>query len=404
MAASKPTTTYYNNQYTEIQIERTKTITLQTKDEFIKTEELFTYLNNLDMINSIECIQRITIKEQQFHEVTFKDDETRVIQECKLQQKDIIIDGKSLRLIPTRTMRDLVKKPIMKVLIFEAPYELADRHILQKMRQYGELSEPMVYHHQYRGSPVYNGVRSVNFKRIVTPIPTTTFIQGNRIKFKHEGQDRSPICGFCRQKGHFRDECPGQQDRDQPQKKQDKEMSKSWAEIVEGQKEILRQKKVSDLMERQDEEGYEFQRRRGARPKRKITQTDEEDKMNKSMRQEEIEENQHSKEENMDKNEKHSEEGKNEGETIEDEQYSEKENESEQMESENEHIDSDESISDLDEKTDDQSYYSGGESDFQSGQEVKNINDNEGITESQVEDQKRWDSGIDQQWDSDWQK
>ena len=51
-------------------------------------------------------------------------------------------------------------------------------------------------------------MRSVNFMTIVNPIPTTIFVRGNRIKPKHEGQDRTPICGICKEKGHYRDECP----------------------------------------------------------------------------------------------------------------------------------------------------------------------------------------------------
>ena len=40
------------------------------------------------------------------------------------------------------------------------------------------------------------------------PIPTTLYIRGNRIKIKHNGQDRTPICGICKTKGHYRTDCP----------------------------------------------------------------------------------------------------------------------------------------------------------------------------------------------------
>ena len=33
------------------------------------------------------------------------------------------------------------------------------------------------------------------------------FVRGNRLKLKHEGQNRTPICGICKERGHYRNEC-----------------------------------------------------------------------------------------------------------------------------------------------------------------------------------------------------
>ena len=81
---------------------------------------------------------------------------------------------------------------------------------------------------------MYNGAKSINFKRIHTPIPTTLFIRGNRIKLKHEGQDREPVCRICKKKGHYRDKCPGAShppvDLDQPKEKPVSQTG--WSDIV----------------------------------------------------------------------------------------------------------------------------------------------------------------------------
>ena len=34
----------------------------------------------------------------------------------------------------------------------------------------------------------------------------------NRIKIKYENQDRTPVCGICNAKRHFRNDCPKLQD------------------------------------------------------------------------------------------------------------------------------------------------------------------------------------------------
>ena len=62
--------------------------------------------------------------------------------------------------------------------------------------------------YKHKGTEVYNGARSIKFRSILKPIPTVLFVDGNRCKIKHASQDRTPICGICRVKGHFRDECP----------------------------------------------------------------------------------------------------------------------------------------------------------------------------------------------------
>ena len=93
-------------------------------------------------------------------------------------------------------------------MIFEAPFPLKDQYILQKLSQYGDLQTNKINHHQYKDTDIFNGVRSLNFKKTNKLIPTVLFIRGNRIKLRHEHQDRAPICGVCKSKGQFRTECP----------------------------------------------------------------------------------------------------------------------------------------------------------------------------------------------------
>ena len=92
--------------------------------------------------------------------------------------------------------------------IYEAPYELQDRHIIQKLAPYGVMARYELFSHKYRGTDIYNGVRSATYTRITKPIPTVLFVRGNRIKIRYVTQDRTHICVICRTKGHFRDDCP----------------------------------------------------------------------------------------------------------------------------------------------------------------------------------------------------
>ena len=118
------------------------------------------------------------------------------------------IEGKKLSIIESRCMKDRTIKEVTKVLLFEAPIQLPDEYIYNVLSQYGDLYSNEVTHYKYRGTDIYNGVRSMTFKEITKPIPTVLFVRGNKIKTRHEDQDRSPICSICKEKGHYRDTCP----------------------------------------------------------------------------------------------------------------------------------------------------------------------------------------------------
>ena len=229
------TTTRNNVTFKEVDVDRTRTLTLKTNNrKNIPTDRIFAYLNNLDVLDKIDCIQKLTIQSDQIHEITTKTTEDRTNILNILNQQPIRIEDTTLTVTDNRTLRDVIKIPLIKVLIFEAPFELEDQHILHKLMLYGELQEYMIYNHKYKGTNVFNGVRSLNFKKIHKPFPTTLFIRGNRIKLKHDGQDREPVCGICKKKGHYSDKCPGISnppvDLDQPKENQPSQTG--WSDIV----------------------------------------------------------------------------------------------------------------------------------------------------------------------------
>ena len=49
----------------------------------------------------------------------------------ELFEHPLMIDGKEIKLTENKPFKDLVRVPLIKVLIYEAPYELQNKHILQ---------------------------------------------------------------------------------------------------------------------------------------------------------------------------------------------------------------------------------------------------------------------------------
>lgn len=197
------------NNLQEIIVQRDKTSTYGGDAEGIPIEAMLSILTNLKVIQNVECIQKLIAHNETNFEITFKSPETKTEADSILKHQTFGHNGVIIKCRENRELKDLVRNPVIKVTIFEAPFELQDRHILTKLSQYGDLTEQYIVHHQIRGTQIYNGIRSITFKKITTPIPTTLFIRGNRIKLKHAGQDRAPICGLYKTKGHYRDDCPG---------------------------------------------------------------------------------------------------------------------------------------------------------------------------------------------------
>ena len=85
-------------------------------------------------------------------------------------------------------------------MIFEAPFELDNYHIRQKLSYYGKLKDQEVYQHKYPGLEIYNGIPSINFLCLNKPLPTTIYVQGNRIKLKHIGKIDHQFAPYVRRK------------------------------------------------------------------------------------------------------------------------------------------------------------------------------------------------------------
>ena len=91
----------------------------------------------------------------------------------------------------------------IRVHIYEVPYELQDGYILQKLETYGVMTKNELFSHKYLGTYIYYGVRSATFTKRSKPIP-----QYYLSKVEYDSHERTPICGTCRTKWHFRDDCP----------------------------------------------------------------------------------------------------------------------------------------------------------------------------------------------------
>ena len=161
-----------------------------------------------------------------------------------LFEQPMKIKNNVFTITPSRSMRNQVKNPLTRVYIYEAPFQMPSSWIRHKLSQFGQLVNEEIYEHKYYNTEIFNGVRSISFSRIDTPIPTTLFVRGNRIRLRHENQDRRPICGICKTKGHYRDKCPELQRQEQnytdldnpplPQTEQD--MRAEWNAKVEEQR------------------------------------------------------------------------------------------------------------------------------------------------------------------------
>ena len=96
-----------------------------------------------------------------------------------------------------------IDNPLTFLTIFDAPFELSDFAIINRLSPYCE-----VLHHR-RGrfdfaSNVYNGLRHYRV-RIIKPIPSFLRFGRSLIFLKHQGQ--VPTCRRCNLPGHFSNQC-----------------------------------------------------------------------------------------------------------------------------------------------------------------------------------------------------
>ena len=227
-----------NNQFQEISIERTKTLTYGVEDLNLRAEEFLSYITTLKLAHHVACIQKFTVGNITMLEVTCETPFNKDQLQKKIFEARIMFNNQPLKEYSNRELKAIQKVPVIKVMIFEAPFELDSFYIRQKLQYYRKLKDQEVYRHKYRGLEIYNGIRSINFLSLNKPLPTTIYVQGNRIKLKHIGQDRSPICAICKVKGHYRTECPKIQDHKDMNEEEVEEQQNQNEEMTEEQREM----------------------------------------------------------------------------------------------------------------------------------------------------------------------
>ena len=120
------------NNFGEIEIDRERTLSLETREGGINTEQLHAYLQLFGLYENIYQNQKITVNHKQIHEITLKPDVDRQDFKNTLRKHPIIINEKELTIVDNKPYKVLVSVPVIKVMIFEAPYELQDKYILAK--------------------------------------------------------------------------------------------------------------------------------------------------------------------------------------------------------------------------------------------------------------------------------
>ena len=238
------------------------------------------YFDNLSLLDQVACIQKIP-DQNPIYEITVKQgNDANLFQREAFKNQPFKIGGHEIKLIQTKKLKDIIKSPMIRVQIYEAPYELQDRHILQKLAPFGVMARNELFSHKYRGTDIYNGVRTATYSKITKPIPTVLFVRGNRIKIKYESQDRTPICGICRTKGHFRDDFPRLRE------------VRNLGELIETGK-TLPVNDIRQILKEQEEEGKEQERRkqedRVRRQRQMLQQTQQERRMEEERRRQEEE-------------------------------------------------------------------------------------------------------------------
>ena len=99
-----------------------------------------------------------------------------------------------------------MQKVLTSVVLYEVADEIEDEEILTVLRKYESIKGGM-HRHLHKGFSVENGNRSVLFNDPPENIPTVLWVGGNRVKCRNDRQDRTPICSYCKTKGHYRAIC-----------------------------------------------------------------------------------------------------------------------------------------------------------------------------------------------------
>ena len=123
-------------------------------------------------------MQTVANQQDKLHEIVVHQEIDLQTFATKLFENELIIDGHKFRVTSTRCLKETAKKPLIKVMIFEALFHLKNEHILIELATYGSLQDNKMVMYKHKGTEVYTGARSINFRTITRPIPTVLFVHG----------------------------------------------------------------------------------------------------------------------------------------------------------------------------------------------------------------------------------
>ena len=273
IAINATSTPSANTQSTIEQIVETSqeddTITLKQENgygennEALPVDKIIAYLRIHKLLKDCWCVQSVANSQDWLTEIVVHPEVSLQNFSEKLFQSPLVIEGIRFKVTITRGLKKVVKVPLTKVMIYEAPFHLENDLILKKLSQYGQLQDNNMIMYKHKGTDVYTGARSINFTKITKPIPTILFVQGNRVKLRHQNQDRRAICGICKTKGHFRNKCPQLQmikefvDLDAEIDDEEPPEFRSWAharQYVKDREENKRKKRFEEAMKEKEEQ------------------------------------------------------------------------------------------------------------------------------------------------------
>ena len=120
-----------NSQIQEVTIERTKTLTYGIEDNSLRAEKFLADITTLKLQKHDACFQKFIVGNLTMLEVTCQTPHDKDQLRQKIDEARTTSNGQILKEISNRELKALQKIPVIKVMIFEAPFELDNFHIRQ---------------------------------------------------------------------------------------------------------------------------------------------------------------------------------------------------------------------------------------------------------------------------------
>ena len=127
------------DQWEEISYHRSSTFAIKSVPEKIDQNQLAIVMKTLGLADQVAMIQRVNYANTTRLEVSLKSGHSISDMKRKINSSYIEINGNHISVDEPCPYKDLIKTTLTKALIFEAPYELLDKYLLQKLAPYGHL-------------------------------------------------------------------------------------------------------------------------------------------------------------------------------------------------------------------------------------------------------------------------